>query len=255
MIIGISLYLIVPVLIVHRLQFFSWDLNAVPMERRRKLPSPVKDYLDTSRAILEELGFTPLGPLVLPKTTPNAAAIIEMFVNRSRGDSAMVSCVYGLTDGAITESVRYVEFIRRFRDGEVKMVQTNNNGRPGAFPDNAKELTFRFPTIKKIEQLYALHREIVDRDATGARPCLRIDEEFGGDQVRYLETIFREAFQRQTDRGWLYFDDAGQRWWLTIRGAIRLTWQELFPFKQLRTMRLHARGRRQLAQLQHRDEF
>jgi hypothetical protein len=253
--VGVLLYFTVPVILVHRLQHFNWDLNAVPMEPDRALPKVVDRYLTSCREELGELGFTALGPIVLPNTAPNVAAIIEMFVNRTNRDMAMVSCVYGLSEGSIVQSVRYVEFIRRFRGGNVTLVQTNNLGRPGSFRGVPQELCYRFSTIRKIDKLYQVHLKLIKRDACGLKPYLRLDEEFGGDAIRYLEAILRESFQRQTDKGWLYYEADNKRWRPTVWGAINLTWQELAPFKQLRTMRLQGKGRRELARLQRDDEF
>lgn len=256
LVIGVVIfYLTVPVILIHQVQYFNADLDAVSLDPERRIPKSVDKYLVSARATLESLGFVPLGPLLLKNTIPNTVAIVELFVNRPKCDTAMVSYLYGLADGAVVSSIKYVEFIRRFRGDNLKLIQTNNVKRPGAFRDHPTDLNSRFPTISNIEELYALHLMIVRQEATGLKPYLRIDEEFAGDQVLFLETVFRESFQKQTERGWLAFDDVKNRWHPTVKGAILMTWQELFPFKQLRTAHLYYRARRQLAELRANADF
>lgn len=245
---GILAYFILPTLVIYS----SWFMNAAilytPIAPYNVLPTDVENHLQTSREALEELGFVGFGPMALPNASPNAFAIIECFVNRSKNDLAMVTCVYGTINGAATQFVKYVEFIRRFHDENVRLLQTNNNGRPGIFGDPADERMFRFPMIQDVRQLYALHGQLADRETYGLRPYMRLDEEFSGDPIEYLQAVFYECFQRQADRGWLYLDESNQQWRTTLRGAVCMTWKELYPFKQIRTARLYALARRQLSE-------
>lgn len=248
--VAFGLYFIAPTLLIYATQTFRAEQSCEVLAPDQKVPRSVTNQLDSTRAELEALGFTSRGILVVSRMTENAAALAEFLVKPGTCDLAIFAIVYGHVNGTVGETVSYLEFIRRFRNCDYELLQTNNTGRPGAFIDEAEHLTFRFPSVKDIGELYELHQQLVDRHAAGCRPYLRIDEEFGGDPVSYFEAVTRECFERQTGRGWMKYNDRHNCWRPTLWGAFRMSTQELPPTKQLRTLQLHSRGRRMLRELQ-----
>lgn len=244
-------YFIIPVIVVFQLQRFPLAAKMAPFERTAQVPADILDFLDDAGQQLTSLGFESLGAVALPNPAPHIKVFVEVWVNRRAGDSALVSCLYGVLNGRVTNRIQYTEFVRRLRQHELTLIQTSNANDVGAFPPEPNERTYRFPQVADLARLYRLHRQLVDRDAPGAQPVLRVCEEFADQPIPFLQdAVLCEGYRRQEERGWLRCDEAAQCWRPTTWGACRMTWQELWPFKSIRLQRMHRQARRQLAELE-----
>jgi hypothetical protein len=146
----------------------------------------------------------------------------------------------------------YVEFVTRLRDGTG--VLTNNTEVLGAFPSRPHLTTGRFPMVQETGKLYRLHRALVDRNGSSAGAVLRLDAEFHGDAVAYVSRILVEQLEEQIGTGYMYRAAGGKWYWPTWKGALLMTWGQLWPFKPIRIhLRTH-RARQLMAELGHPEE-
>lgn len=246
---GLALYFLLPTLLIYFMQVFRAENMAQPLAPDVLLPPTVNSELSMYRRDLVQLGFESRGIILISGMVNNVTALSELYVNSASGDLALVSYIYSIVNGELGETTQYTEYVRRFRSADLVLLQTNNADRRGAFLDDPGELSFRLPSVADVRELHALHLRLLERHAAGMRPFIRVDEEFGGDRLKYLEAITRECFERQTERGWMKYDERGKCWKPTLWGAFRMVAQELPPIKQIRAMRHRALGRRHLAEL------
>ena len=245
----VAAYFALPTFLVYSTQVFRADGIGELIAEEKKVPRSVREPMSSIRAVLKELGFESRGVLVVSGISANAAALAEVLVNPQSKDMALVAFAYGYLNGMVTDQVRYVEFIRYFRDGDAALLQTSNNGRPGAFVDDPNHRIFRLPSVQSLPALFDCHLQLLDLYATGLQSFVRLDEEFGGDPAVFVDQITRECLERQTTMGLMKYDQTRNLWQPTLWGAFRLSAQELPPFKQLRAMRLISRGKRILGEL------
>ena len=115
-------------------------------------------------------------------------------------------------------------------------MQTNNSSELGAFKKLPNEHTAKFWEIQDVRRLYQLHRWLLPRYSRNSRPVLLLDRDFGGDAVSYISKIaLEDSFTKQIPTGYLRRCPEGFA--PTIKGAMLMTWQELWPFKAIRRAR------------------
>ncbi len=252
-------YHALPALAIYATQRFPEDICVAPFQPdAASLPADVADYFANAEAALLRLGFERVGGIALPDPMPRVKAILVAYIHPTQRDAAMVSVIYGVaTDrdvasfgrhGAEPPNLkplqhRYVEFVARYRDEVVRLVQTNNSDNTGSFPARPTDLTFRFPQVADVEHLYRLHQKLAAQHGPSSRKVVRLFDEFHGDLVRYVHAMFVETYRDQEQTGYVRYDVTRRHWRPTLRGAGLMTWCELPPWKQLRTLRVRQLGR------------
>lgn len=221
-------YVIGPAL-VYRNQRFRIPAEIVRIEPcEQALPDPIRTQFADSYECLTKLGFDLVGVFGLPKLVTNVQSISALYVNRRTCVVAYTSFIVGTA-----AVLRYAEFITRYKDGTV--VQTNNSAEIGAFPTPAHVHTLQFWDIQEVATLHDLHRFHEARHQKSP-PINRVDDEFGGNLERYIAVAaMDEEFARQLETGYLVRCSGGYR--PTLKGAVIMTWQLLWPFKAIRKSR------------------
>jgi len=192
------------------------------------LPDPIRMHFAECYESLAKLGFDLVGVFGLPKLVPNVQSISAFYMNRRTNVVSNTSFV--MSAAAV---VRYVEFVTRYKDGTV--VQTNNCAEIGAFPTPAHVHTLQFWDIQEVATLHDLHRFHEARHQKSP-PINRLDDEFGGNLERYIAVAaMDEVCARQLETGYLVDCSGGYR--PTLKGAVIMTWQLLWPFKAIRKSR------------------
>jgi hypothetical protein len=216
---------------------------------KRRLPQAVADFFDDVRDALAPLGFETVDGLTLPHQTPNVNCVALMLANRKTRDTALATVLnakdmMGL--GSLKSS--HVEFVTRFRDGDV--VQTNNSSVLSAFRSPPHVSTTQFPTVRDAERLYRLHQALVRQHGEMQGKILRIDEEFKGDAPEYLARAIVEELENQVTTGFLYHDAGKDAFCATWKGALLMTWSLCWPFSAFRKWRRARKAQRLLAELE-----
>ena len=220
----------------------------VPVDpHEHPLPEKARAYFAEAYEALTADGFELVGTMGLPDLTPNALTLFALYANRATADMAMSALI--VAESGVSPALRttYVEFVRGFDDGVV--VQTNNSSELSAFQRLPNEFTTKFWKLRDIHRLYQLHRLLADRFRQRGRPVLRLYTDFGGDALRYVsEAVLQETFRNQVGTGYLAKTSDGFA--PTPKGALLMTWQELWPAKAIRRFQERRRAESLLAELE-----
>lgn len=245
-----SFYLLIPWLI-YSSQRMTGDPEIVlfdPEERRP--PKRIARYLQETGETLLGLGFEPQPCVALPDPMPNVKAVTQLWIHPDRRDAALVSAIFGVSPQVPkSQQIYYTEFLSRFASEDVRVIQTNNVGTVSAFPDLPNELTFRFPMVKSVAQLERLHRKVVERHEPRARRIVSLTDKFKGDLEAYIRWVLIDSYRKQEGTGYLVRDDGCNFWRPTVKGAYLMTWSQLWPMSMILKLRMKARARQLLHEL------
>ncbi|MBN2295466.1 MAG: hypothetical protein JXM70_23755 [Pirellulales bacterium] len=227
-------YLLGPVLIFFTLCYRIPPEVVVIDPAQHPFPHELRQYFSSAHVDLTRLGFELLGTVLLPSLVPNVQALFNLYLNRENNDMAMSVFTLATAGGSETVKSKHVEFCTNFSDGV--MVQTNNSAELSAFKLQPKEVTAQFWNIQNLDRLYQLHRFLLDKHrGTGHAICL-YESQFGGDIAAYTAgEVISRSLLAQVDTGFMAPTSNGLR--TTVKGAIIMTWQELWPLKAIRRRR------------------
>ncbi len=232
-------YILGPIFVFFVLRFRVPPTIVEVDPRQHPLPSNARAYFSEAYQALTAEGFELVGTMGLPDLMPNAQTLFALYANRATADMAMSAIIVAKGGAGAEMRTNYVEFIRRFDDGVV--VQTNNSAELSAFRRMPKEFTSKFWEIRDIRRLYKIHQLLAERLCQRGQPTFRLDSEFHGDAVQFVSKIvLEETFRDQVGTGYLAETAGGFR--PTIKGALIMAWQELWPAKALRRSREQKRA-------------
>lgn len=249
---GVGLFLLLcipyalgPILVLVTLRFRIPAKVVVVDPKTHPLPDEIRQYFHKAYLALTRDGFELAETMFLPAVVPNVKTLVALYVNRSTCDMAMSTFLLA-ADGIQTMKANYVEFATTFSDGVV--VQTNNSRELSSFKPLPKEHTTQFWDIDDINRLYRLHRFLSEKYGRTGLPECRLDTQFGGNPVHYVARgVLEKSFGDQVGTGYLTRTPRG--FGPTIRGAVIMAWQELWPLKPFRRLQRKRRAQQVL------DEF
>jgi hypothetical protein len=240
-------YVLGPILIFCTLRFRMPPTVIAVDPRVHPLPAEARNYLAEAYRGLTAEGFELVGTMLLPDLVPNVKTLFAMYTNRTNSDMAMSAIIVAQGGAGGELKTSYVEFVRRFDDGVV--VQTNNSTELSAFKRMPGEFTTKFWQIRDIRQLYGLHQQLSERFRQRGQPVNRLDAEYGGNALQYVaKAMLEETFRDQVGTGYLAENPGGFR--PSLKGALVMAWQELWPVKGIRRWRERRRAERMLAELE-----
>ena len=210
------------------------------------LPANVDKFFSDACWALDAAGFKIITGMFLPRQIEHVIAGLVFVVNRQERDSAIVVALHGEAPGIMPFTQMHVEFVTRFKNG--RLVQTANAETLGAFPTPENAVNSFLPSIKDPRQLYRIHQAQVKLHGSGEK-VLRLDDDFAGDAVRYIQFALIEELDNACQFGYMRLDAAESVYRPTIKGACLMTWQELWPIKGFRLARRRRRERRLLEDL------
>lgn len=233
-------YLLGPVLIkfIHAQsatpRFRTLDLSAEPA------PPEAMAYFERELAGLTAAGFTPTVCMEMSGYTANVAACFTLFENRATNDLAMAVAFYQIVQDQRAFRSGYTEYLSRF-EGE-RSLSTNNTGELLVTPRIPGRERQTFAMVQDAQRLYKAHAALAARQRAGPR--------LPPPQGPSLEALLLEGIARENEvcaqAGYLWFDATAGKYRPTWKGAFLMTWQLLFPAKNLL---LAARDRRAAALL------
>jgi hypothetical protein len=201
----------------------------------------VAEFLEERTDDLHDMGFREPTLVHLPDSMPNVTSYLVMLVNRRTGDKAMVTVIIG--HGIERRQTSYVEFSTRFESGEV--FNTLNSSELSAFPPGPNTVRTQVPDLRDPQDLYELHRFVMDRDGAGG-PKVLYER---GEALDYLQRFaFTRVYKQQVKRGWLFYDEGADCYRPTLRGAYLMTWGLMQPMKAFRNSALRRRAAEVLAE-------
>jgi hypothetical protein len=210
------------------------------------LPASVDKFFSAACWALDAEGFKIVTGMFLPKQIEHVIGALIFVVNRQERDAAIVAAIHAEPPGMTPFTHLHVEFVTRFRDG--RLVQTANAQQLSAFPPQENSVNAFLPSIQDARQLYHIHRAQVNLHGSGEK-VLRLDEHFGGDAVRYMQFALIEELHSACRAGYMRLDASQSVYRPTVKGACLMTWQELWPLKNIRLARRNRRERKLLEEL------
>lgn len=201
---------------------FKGKVDPQPVSKET-LPPDVQLAIARHTAAIESLGFERVGYANLGSLTGNTQSFMALFSNSKTREWADVSAVK-----STKQMKAYVEFITRCSDDS--QVDTNTNATaPVLFPSPTYHI-FRFPQINDALTLYRAHRILVQQNLRTSKPELPPK----GQELAELKRRLERYGVRQQERGYMYFDVAGDCYRLTWKGAILGAWRSIWPISALR---------------------
>ena len=187
------------------------------------LPPEIQQAMALHTTAIESLGFERVGYVSLGSLTGNTQSFMALFSHPKTREWADVSAVK-----SAKQMKAYVEFITRCSDDS--QVDTNTNATaPVLFPSPSYHV-FRFPQIRDAHTLYRAHRILVQQNLRTSKPDLPPK----GQELVELKRRLERYGVRQQERGYMYFDAAGDCYRLTWKGAILGAWRSIWPISALR---------------------
>ena len=192
-----------------------------------ELPSEIADYLIRNTRVLEELGFVAEACLMMPEVAINTRSYVVLLTNRALGEKVTVNVIHATPPGARPVLNCFTELISYFVSKSY--VNTNNTKLIDGFIRLPHEVSIAFAYEENLALLYQLHRYIVTNVALIAPDDVPEVYPMGA-----AESTFRESWlkgsEKQVERGAMR--RVGDAVYPTIYGAFRITWRQLWPFKQ-----------------------
>ena len=210
------------------------------------LPANVDKFFSDACWALDADGFKIVTGMFMPKQIEHVIAGLVYVVNRHEHDSAIVVAIHAEPPGMMPFTQLHVEFVTRFKNG--RLVQTANAQALSAFPPPENAVNTHLPSLQDLRQLYRIHRAQVKLHGSGEK-ILRLDDDFQGDAVRYMQFALIEELDNACRAGYMQLDAAQSVYRPTIKGACLMTWQELWPFKGIRLAGRRRREAKLLADL------
>jgi hypothetical protein len=248
---GILLLCLLPYLFGPLLIYFTHKQAAQPelvpfTPGQTPLPANVDKFFSDTCWALDAEGFKIITGMFMPKQIEHVIAGLVYVVNRNERDSAIVVAIHADPPGMMPFTQMHVEFVTRYRGG--RLVQTGNAQALSSFPPPADAVNSYLPSIQDPRRLYQIHRALTKLHGSGEK-ILRMDDQFGGDAVRYMQSALIEELDSACQAGYMRLDAPASIYRPTIKGAYLMTWQELWPFKGFRLARRKRRERKLLEDL------
>ncbi len=209
------------------------------------LPADVDQFFHSTSWALAQQGFEIVTGMFLPSQVENIVVALVYLVNRQEQAGVIAVAMHNKTPG-MTSTMFHTEFVTRYRDGRV--IQTNNAQPLNAFPIPPECTNSYFPSVRDPVELWRLHQALCRRHG-GGQKLLKLDEQFGGDGLRYMAEAVVEELEAAVKAGYMQLDAAGGVYKPTFKGAVLMTYGEIWPYKGIRLRRRLARERELLAEL------
>ncbi len=191
-----------------------------PVERQ-DLPAEVSRFFQRTAESLAAEGFTPSDRLAHAQR--NVAFVVELHLNRPRGDAVAAIAVYERTKDAARLKSSYVEFATEFLDGSE--IDTNNCAILNVLARRADKKLLQLPDVEDVSLLYKVHRAALEDFAPGRKGTLPAP----GEERSELAASMTKELTGAAEAGYMYLDEASDVYRPTWDGAFLMTWMSIWP--------------------------
>jgi hypothetical protein len=240
-------YVLMPVIVYFSMKVSgSPTLDELPLNHP-KLPEEVTQYLIRTVKQVRADGFEILGSYFLGSIVPLVKTFAVLLGNPATRDKALVTVIYATGPTGTKLAQKHIEFSTRFRDGTI--IDTHNSEELGAFKVPPEQYLVALPWIADVRYLYQIHQAATEYF------CPRGVKVWpaGDDWEAYLRRVLVEEVSKQIDTGYVRRDSAGD-FRPTLKGAIIMSYKNIWPIKAILKARQRQRGRQLLRELGFGDE-
>ncbi len=191
-----------------------------------EVPGELRDLYRRFSTGLAEAGFEEIGWLRSDGLTPGSATFMGLL---RHDDERVLGVAVGVarpSEAGMTLDNSYLELSTELLDG--REVGTNNSDLSGAFHPRPERLIASFVEIDDPRELYRRHLDRLrqlDNGASVARGPLPAADEL----IAHLERDDREALEGQVEEGYFYHDVESATFRVTWKGAIMMSWKQIWP--------------------------
>ena len=200
-------------------------------------PVNIAEILRRYEHDLFNMGFEISDRVQMPNAMPNTDTILTMFVHRQTGEKAMLTAMFGLTNGVKKLGTLYLEFSSRYPDG--RCFDTMNSSTLSSFQRAPGDVKTQVPQVKETANLLRVHRYMVRKGAPTGKPMVYPP----GGARNYLLRIWREGFEEQVKFGRFEYHKRNDTFTPSWKGAYLMTWGILWPWGWIRKQQMEARAR------------
>jgi len=196
-------------------------------------PPAFRNFVNT----IHSLGFDLVAHLRSVNGSTGNTTTLTLLYNRAALDLALVCEIKIAQMSATVKSLCYAEFVTVFEDG--REVCTNNSTAGSSFVPNPQKPIYKLPEVNDLESLYAIHTGLAS-NVNAARKSLPPQDQ----EIISLEEDIVRPMERQASMGYLRLDESSQMYRPTVKGAVIMTAQSLWPLSMIRKQRAAAQSRR-----------
>jgi hypothetical protein len=238
-----SLAILAPIAL-RRSIWFAADQVYLPLDTASKEdPEAFRTWSQTVIPAMEALGFLVRGYFRPSPDIPHCEVFVTLFENRKSGQTAQLFLVKAQR-GIIRRSETVLAFTTEFAD-QTKLYTTNSRTLANHPRIRVRQGSMSFPDVDDPRRLCAIHQATFSSlrgDATTIKPDL-------DDPANYLRTEYQQDVARFAESGYYFLDSKRDAYRLTWKGAIMVTWKNLWPFKWIRELLRRSQAARQLREL------
>ncbi|MDF1661069.1 MAG: hypothetical protein P1V97_04825 [Planctomycetota bacterium] len=198
------------------------------------MPRDALEFFTKSHESLSKLGFQPRAFLLQSKQVPGVSVAIRLYEEKQRLDYAAAILILAKAP-ALPEEVHQsiVEFSTRLKTGD--SIDTSNRADPDSFPQPDNKDVFRCPLFEDPEPLYQVHQARLEGKALSEK--IRIED--GKEAAEIARTMIEEV---EWGARLGYFSLSGESYVPTWKGALLMTWRQLWPLKHLQERKFRAQA-------------
>jgi hypothetical protein len=202
------------------------------------VPPAVAAFFSYSEAQFAAFGFSPSGDVRIQYYMDRQITELRTFRNDHTLESGGAVCVRQSLPNGTEQSVFTLSISTEFANR--REIGTSNAEEIGPLTRTPDWEEVRLPGVTALEAIVRVHRMRESEFETAAAPVLPPP---GGELSAVRDTLRRHT-DHYADAGYFRLDQAGRRYRLTWKGAAVLSWQQLWPVKQLRLRAAHREAER-----------
>ena len=208
------------------------------------LSPEMRDFFSAFESQFARLGFTDATTWAIGESVW-AATGVTAIMSSPTGDTARAIAARTAMTRANVLSIR-----SKFWDGSA--VVTSNSAVISGYRANPRTDTATFPWVRDAATLVEAHARRLTR--LGKADSRRIDAAAAGEETLHLQRNWAEELEWHVASGYMVLDAAVQRYRLTWRGAVMVSWKLTSPVKPL-LLRWRERNARRLWKALRMDEW
>ena len=209
------------------LLYFSWSMNRNFIMQEidptdLELPEEVREYFGQVFSELVPVGFRHRSVYLIPDLIDNTIAVFALYDNVKESCFAISVNMYASTGGSAIQD-QHVQISGR--DKQDVTYTVNNTNQPNAFAPVPNRNIYNFQNVIRADELFQLYRGVLQFEKVSLRPLPNTSE-----YEKLIRQNLESELLEQLGTGYLKLDQNESHFQMTIKGAILMTYKNLFPF-------------------------
>lgn len=142
-------------------------------------------------------------------------------------DEKKITCTLITAKAAHNPATTQIEFTQMYDDGT--LLSVNNNSVIGVYPKWKIKESFRFPDVNDFTELLVIAEKIISIKKKQQTPISMVE----GKEFETIEKHLNEEHDRLINLGWVSSKPDGNKYRLTPKGAVLMTWKMCWPIKSI----------------------